>query len=485
MIARGLASLAIVGLRQVGFAVYSKRVIASWFALGVLLLSAPARAGPPPDDDRIDDLEKRVDDLERENAALRERTDQVEEEQAFTEQRLQDTSRLAARLHGYFDGGFFATLGDGSGVRSDLGHRLFPEYDYVPDSWVFVGDPLSTAINARGEPADTGPSRAVMFDSVDARNKASMIVNALNVGVSASAPGGVGVNVLVDFVPRGRDVAQADGLFLGDFVDLKLAHLRWITPVRRFHFELQFGKINSVFGREYRMQESPDRVEVTPSLLCRYTCGRPIGLKAKAKLAGNRIILAGSATNGSTYQESFAFYNEVDDNSAKTLTGRAAVVLPVGSGLEIGASGMIGAQDLQDDDGVLHWQHGFDAHLGWRGLELTAELLQGRATGKTTPGSGIACDLAPCLRVMGAYGSIGYRVRNWLMPYFRSDWRDAEHLSGADFVYISQLVRFTPGLRFDAGTNLAVKVQYTLTLEVDRVPQIPNDVFTSSVVAHF
>jgi hypothetical protein len=364
---------------------------------------------------------------------------------------------------------------------------VFPEYKDrgIPDRWVFGGDPLSTSINARGEPADTGPSRAIAFDSVDSRGNASMIVNALNLGIQASVPGGVSVNVLADFVPRGRDIAQADGLFLGDFIDLKLAHLRWVTPVKRFHFELQFGKINSVFGREYRIQESPARTEVTPSLLCRYTCGRPIGLKAKAKFLDDSVIIAASLTNGSTYKETFAFYNEVDTNQAKTATGRVAFVLPVGTGLEVGASGMVGAQDLQPESDTLQWQHGFDAHLQVRDFELTAEFLQGRAMGETSPGSQLPCDVSSCLRVMGAYGLVAYRVRNWLMPYFRSDWRDALHESGANFVYISQLVRFTPGVRFDVGTNLALKAQYTVTLEVGRVPQIPNDVFTSAVVAHF
>ena len=146
-----------------------------------LLGTAPARAGPPADDDdsddsddqddrnldqRLDDLAERVGDLERENAELKERSERLEEDQAFTEQRLQDTSRLAARLSGYFDGGFFVTQGEGTGVRSDLGHRLFPEYaGIIPDQWVFVGDPLSTTVNARGEPADTGPSKAILFDS--------------------------------------------------------------------------------------------------------------------------------------------------------------------------------------------------------------------------------------------------------------------------------------------------------------------------------
>ena len=264
-----------------------------------------------------------------------------------------------------------------------------------------------------------------------------------------------------------------------------MANLRWVTPVRAFDLDFEVGKIDSVFGREYRIQETPARTEVTPSLLCRYTCGRPIGVRSRAVFGRDAVNVAVSVTNGSTYKETFAFYNEVDTNLAKTATGRLGLVLPTPGRLEIGASGQYGAQDLQGNNEVAQWQHGVDVHLAVRNFEATAEFLEGRATGRSSPGSPARCDVAPCLRVVAAYASLGYRARNWVMPFARVDWRDAEHHSGADFVYFSQLVRLTPGVRFDLGTNVAIKAQYTVNLEVDRVPQIPNDTFTSSVVAHF
>ena len=66
----------------------------------------------------------------------------------------------------------------------------------------------------------------------------------------------------------------------------------------------------------------------------------------------------------------------------------------------------------------------------------------------------------------------------------RADWRSALH-QDLGFVYIAELARATPGLRFELGTHVAVKVEYTFNWELGRVPAFPNDVFTSSAVAYF
>ena len=53
----------------------------------------------------------------------------------------------------FVDVGAFAVGGDGSGIRTDIGHVYFPQYDgRVAGQWVFMGDPLSTAINTNGIP---------------------------------------------------------------------------------------------------------------------------------------------------------------------------------------------------------------------------------------------------------------------------------------------------------------------------------------------
>src|SRR5262249_15756949 len=152
----------------------------------------------------------------------------------------------------------------------------------------------------------------------------------------------------------------------------------------------------------------------------------------------------------------FPFYNEIDKNFFKTLSGRISYKIPVGTGLELGFSGAFGAQDNQTSDTVYQWHYGFDAKLEIRDLEIAAELVQGRAEGQTE-GLMPACGVAPCLRYMGAYGQVAYRATNWLTPYTRVDWRDALHQSGASFVYIADLMRLTLGLRFDIGQYVIVK----------------------------
>ena len=69
------------------------------------------------------------------------------------------------------------------------------------------------------------------------------------------------------------------------------------------------------------------------------------------------------------------------------------------------------------------------------------------------------------------------------MPYARVDWRQALHRSGASFVYNSNTLRVTPGVRFDAGAHVIIKAEYVVNLELGRIPRIPNDVLTLSLVA--
>ncbi len=53
-------------------------------------------------------------------------------------------------------------------------------------------------------------------------------------------------------------------------------------------------------------------------------------MKVRSKLLNDWLILAGSVTNGSSTTEQFHFYSEIDQNWGKTLTGRAAINIPVG-----------------------------------------------------------------------------------------------------------------------------------------------------------
>jgi hypothetical protein len=422
--------------------------------------------------------------LAEQNEALRVRVEELESDRDWSNERIEQLMPLKAKLTGYIDFGFFAVQGDGRGIRSDTGHAYLPQYADVPDSWVFLGDPLSTAINSRGDPADVAESRAITFNPIANQGKPSFILNNLNLQLFAGIGDNLTVNAGVDFVPRARNISNRDGYALGDYLYVKLGYAEYRLEVGSTMLSLFAGKFDSVLGYEYRIQESPSRITVTPSLICRYICGHPLGLKARWLLLDDALAINAALTNGSQFSESFDFADEVDTNAGKTVSARISYTLPIGAGLEFGASGAYGTQDAQREPGASQWHIGVDSHLDFRDLHVSAELVQGRAEGKGEAGES-PCGLAPCIKYRGGYALVAYRLFNWLTPYVRSDFRVAVHRSGASFVYRSDLLRGTGGARFDLGTNIIVKAEYTYDRELGPIPQFDNNVFTSSFVARW
>ena len=438
---------------------------------------------PPASDP---ELNRRLEAAEAENRALREELEILREDQAATDQRVDSLLPIAARLGGYIDVGFFAVGGDGSGIRQDFGNVYFPEFaGKVPGAWVYMGDPLSTAINSRGDPAETADSRAIVFDPIDSRGQSSFILNALHVRFFTGIGSSLLVSSAFDLVPRSRDISDPDGHFAGDYLDLKLANVEYRPPIDAVNLSLWAGKFDSVLGREYRIQEADDRITVTPSLLCRYVCGHPIGLKARVGVGtDDPLTFTASVTNGSHFQETFPFADETDSNQFKTLAGRVSLRFP-GLPVELGGSGAWGTQDQQASQDQRQWHLGADLFVSYRDLQLTGEYVQGKAEGKTDADSMAECDLVPCLYYKAAYGLVSYRLTNEFIPYARVDWRNADHHGGASFTYLSRLVRGTGGLRVELVTHVIVKAEYTLNREIGGIPQFRNDVFASALVVKY
>lgn len=420
-------------------------------------------------------------------AALEARLERLEAEQeaALEAQAGAPPRGVVLSLTGYADFGFFAAQGDGVGARPDFGNQRYPEFAGVlPGAWVFMGDPLATAVNTRGEPSAVGDSRAVAFDPIANRGAPSFIVNALGLNLQATIGEALSLNTLVELVPRSRDVSASDGLFLGDFIDVKLAYAQYDFAFEGVDVAVAVGKVDSVVGREYRGQEPDTRLGVTPSLACRYLCGRPLGVRARATFPELPLSFALAVTNGPPMVEMFPLGSELDRNAAKTVSGRAALQLPLLDGLELGVSGVFGAQDFQPESGALHLQWSADLRLEAGPLTLTAELVQGRAQGRTSPG-GPPCDEAQCLSYLAGYALVAVRVLDELVPYVRVDGRDALHERGASFVYVTELVRVTGGLRAELGAHVVLKAEYTRVQSVGRAVEVPDDVFTSSWVVRF
>ena len=328
----------------------------SVFVCTLALVAARTAGGDEPALPSATELYHRLRLVEEQNAQMARELHLLRGDlQSLAERHEALSARVSGRIGGYADIGFFFVGGDGSGIRPDTGHVAFPEYSDVPDSWVFYGDPLAPTINSRGDVATTGPSRAVTYNPVDNGGKPSFIVNSLTLSLFGALGSSLTVNGLVDFLPRNRNVSDPTGLYLGDYVDVKLAYVEYTVPTDRFDLRISVGKIDSTLGIEYRTQESPDRITVTPSLICRYTCGRPTGLKIRGRFFNDLLVAALAVTNGSNVTEQFPFSDEIDVNNFKTVSGRLSTKLPIGAGLELGVSGAFGAQDLQPSDGIYQW----------------------------------------------------------------------------------------------------------------------------------
>ena len=343
-----------------------------WIGLGLAVTATgPAAAQDPPAEPASDEAapeepaaeEPSGDDDAR---ALANRLEELEAKLEASERARR--ARFPVKITGYGDLGFFATSpgGDGSGFRRDAGHLVFPEHSQI--AWVFYGDLLATMVNSRGDVADLGEAPGV--DRFDAENNPSFLVNELNLGIQA----GLGDRALftssVNFTPRtGTDFR------LGDSFDVDLVQLEWL-PFANGKTSIFVGKVDSVIGHEYKTRKPPQRFGITPTLLARYTTGPAIGLKARSKLLGERIVVAAAVTNGSFGTEQFHFHNEVDTNGFKTVAGKISARLPLlGGTFEVGPSGQWGTQDGAPDGADAAWTAGVDAELETSRFAVRAQWL--------------------------------------------------------------------------------------------------------------
>jgi hypothetical protein len=427
---------------------------------------------PPP---TIDELDA---DLERLDNKMR-KLERAQAADDATRQKVTEMSWLSRYITVFVDVGAFAVGGDGSGIRPDLGHVYFPKYyGRVAGQWVFMGDPLSTAINSNGEPSDTSTSREIETDTINSGGRPSVVVNTVGLSISKAIKDGVSLSALAELLPRPDH----------NILDIELASVDY-RPSPELDLLLSAGKVDSVLGVEYRHQDAYRRIGITPSLICRYTCGRPLGVRAR--LTKGRLSTSATITNGDNFQRIFEPDRELKSNLAPTASGHVQWML-FGEGgvaadtvgkpsLEVGVSGAFGPQDDQPAMDLLQWHVGFDARLrDLHDFDAVAEYVQGKQPGKTE--SMTECDAAPCLTYKGAYLFVDRRVTTWLTPYARVDWRSAVHINGTQFVYESHTLRATVGGQFELTSRIVGKLEYTYNRELGGIPQFPDDVLTTSIV---
>ncbi|MFL5305891.1 MAG: hypothetical protein ACJ8F1_11800 [Polyangia bacterium] len=398
-------------------------------------------------------------------------------------------SAPALTWNGYVDFGFFAPIGNGgAGWIRDTGNVAFPQYNQY--SWVFLGDILGTPVNTRGEVASLGNAPGIQrFDSVGSAGAGGFIVNEINLRPRYQLADNAILRASINFIPRtGSDFA------LGDFIDADQAELEYM-PTADGKTSIFIGKTMSVFGIEYKEHRSDQRFGITPSLVGRYTDGPVLGIKVRSKLLNDWLILAGAVSNGSSTTEQFHFYSEIDQNWGKTLTGRAAIAIPVGQllhnddRLEIGLSGEWGPQDRATDNNGKMWFEGVDLQYLNANFTLKGQLMRGAAPGLAESAAGV-------------YGlklhASGFLEADWMvLPRLgfmgRVALRDAIVTLGQPSptdtsqtrIYITKQVQYTVGARVVFNPHIVAKLEYLHNQEYGGVPSFRDDIFTSSLVLSF
>jgi len=380
---------------------------------------------------------------------------------------------------GYIDLGFFAAQGNGSGIVRDQANLLFPQYagQY---GWVFLGDILAPAVNTRGEVASLGDATGAppRFDSIHAGGAPSFIANEVNLNLTSGLGSSAIATASVNFTPR-----SGSNFSLGDVLDVDLAQLEWMLG-REQKTSIFVGKVDSVIGIEYRERKSNQRYGITPSLIARYTTGTAVGIKARSKLGPDDVlVLAGAVTNGSFTQEMFHFYDEIDTNLGKTLSGRVSLHPPIPVDVELGGSGSWGAQDRSPNSDGKMWFAGADFQLRARYADLKAQWLKGHAPGDAMNG----------VYGLDLHGGGYVELDAFLLPHFgvlaRGEYRDAfvwlgdaTTAVGANRAYLTKSWRATGGVHVSFSDRIVLKAEYLWNGEYDGIPNIPNNVFTSSLV---
>jgi hypothetical protein len=454
---------------------HKPRGVASPLGAAVLLLvcagASAAFAQDDPGDGTPDTWAEEIPQTPSERLrSLEDKVDELEEKlRQATELKIRPETVLT--VGGYVDFGFFVPQGNGSGWVQDFGNAAFPQYA-GRYGWVFLGDILAPTVNSRGEVADLGDAPGVRrFDSIHSRGAPGFILNEANLGLAVGLRDNMLVTTSVNFLPRtGSDFT------IGDFIELDIAQLEWM-PFESRKTSIFVGKFDSVLGIEYRERKANQRFGITPSLIARYTTGTPLGVKVRTKLLPNDLLtIALALTNGSSTTEQFHFYDEIDSNAGKTVSGRVSFKLPLPGSFELGVSGEYGPQDRTRTNSEEMWFAGLDLLWNVGRLNLKAQWLRGGSDGN-------AVDRAYGLRLNhGAYLEADVMVTPLIGVLVRGELRDAFVFLADERAYLTKSWRGTLGLRVAFTRNVALKAEYLLNGEYGGLPQVPNNMFTSSLL---
>jgi hypothetical protein len=151
--------------------------------------------------------------------------------------------------------------------------------------------------------------------------------------------------------------------------------------------------------------------------------------------------------------------------------------------MELGVSGSYGSQDLARDSRGMMWFAGVDFTAHIKSVDFKAQVLKGAAPGRAQD---------------DAYGldlhKAGYAEVDWMITPIvgilgRAELRDAFVWLGdstsdvaANRAYLTKSWRGVGGIRLAFSERVVFKAEYLHNGEYGGIPQIKNDVFTTSLL---
>jgi hypothetical protein len=383
------------------------------------------------------------------------------------------------RLTGYVDVGFAKATGDGTSFA--------PNDNRIPSD--YFADPFATAVNSRGDVASTDSSghftNGFLPRSVGLGSKPGFLLNTASVDVRFT-PKSFPLFVFTRLQAMPRFVPGADATRF----ELQQAFAR-LTPFASQEFAVSLGRSDSVFGIEYLENEANFRLNITPSLIARYTTGQSLGLKVfyryELPAAWSAISINAAASNGGTRVEALV---PVDASLVGVPVGSARLGYELNRQkvqLKAGLSGLYGARNDQRSPNALQRAAGVDLRVTAFGVSFAGELLRlvddhGPIAGKYT-GQAVG-DLASAFDVWGGWARLAWSLP-WkggalssLTPYVRYDRRHG-HFEGAPVLVTD---RFTFGARVELFESVALKAEYVVNRELSGAASVNNNVLTSSAV---
>ncbi|MBL8909617.1 MAG: hypothetical protein JNM17_02830 [Archangium sp.] len=385
------------------------------------------------------------------------------------------------RFTGYVDIGFAKAMGDGSSFH--------PQDTRAPLD--YGADAFAPAVNSRGEVASTDTSgrftNGFLPRSVGIGSNASFLINTASADVRFQ-PRGLPIFLFarMQLMPRFSTTGDATR------VELQQAFGR-ISPFKNHELAIFLGRFDSVFGIEYLENEANLRVNITPSLIARYTTGQGLGAKAfyrfQIPAIWSAVSINVAATNNGTRIEALA---PIDANLSGALAGSGRLGYELNLQylqIKAGLSGLYGARNDQKSNATNQRAAGADFRLNAYGISIAAELLwlwddEGEGARKFVGQSG-SRELVTQFTVWGGgWARLAYTLPwKWstvsgITLYGRYDRREAQ------FAGFPRLVtdRMTFGAHVDLFEVVALKAEYLFNRELSGAAVVDNDVFTSSVV---